>query len=98
MTGYRFHQEAEAEFDAAVVYYESCQKGLGLEFADEVEATIQCIQYSPQTWPILYEGVRRCLTRRFPFGVLYAIEEDAVCILAIMHLHRAPDYWKRRIE
>jgi len=33
---------------------------------------------------------------RFPYGVLYSIEPDRVYILAVMHLHRHPDYWKSR--
>lgn len=41
-----FHPEAEAEFDISVKYYEQCQPGLGLEFAEEVYATIgRIIQY-----------------------------------------------------
>lgn len=27
---------------------------------------------------------------------LYSIESDRVYILAVMHLHRHPDYWKSR--
>ncbi|MEI8172160.1 MAG: hypothetical protein WCH07_01605 [Deltaproteobacteria bacterium] len=37
---FQFHPAADAEFDAAVEYYERCQSGLGLEFAEEVYATI----------------------------------------------------------
>jgi hypothetical protein len=33
---FRFHQEAEIEFNSAVVYYEESQEHLGLEFAQEV--------------------------------------------------------------
>lgn len=43
-----FHPEAEAEFDISVEYYEQCQSGLGLEFAEEVEvyaAIGRIIQY-----------------------------------------------------
>jgi hypothetical protein len=35
-----FHPAAENEFDLAVEYYETCQSGLGLEFAEEVYSTI----------------------------------------------------------
>ena len=31
-----FHPGADKKFDLAVEYYESCQSGLGLEFAEEV--------------------------------------------------------------
>lgn len=44
----------------------------------------------------LGDGVRRCLVRRFPYGVLYARESDRLYILAIMHTKRKPGYWLDR--
>lgn len=93
---YRFHPEAEEEFLAAIEYYESRRESLGHEFAVEVYSTILRIQAHPEAWPLLEADVRRCLTRRFPFGVVYWAEGETVHILAVMHLHRAPDYWKLR--
>ncbi|HRU71636.1 MAG TPA: type II toxin-antitoxin system RelE/ParE family toxin, partial [Kiritimatiellia bacterium] len=40
--------------------------------------------------------IHRCLVHRFPYGVLYSIESDGIFVLAVMNLHRDPDYWKRR--
>jgi hypothetical protein len=91
-----FHPDAEEEFHEAVNYYELCESGLGLDFAMEVNRTIQRILLLPAAWPVLEGEVRRCLTNRFPFGVLYSPLEDGVFILAVMHLHRDPDYWKDR--
>lgn len=93
---FSFHPDAEAEFLAAIDYYEKCEPGLGLDFSIEVHSTIQNIVDYPAAWPILEDDVRRCLTNRFPYGVLYSIETDAVFILAVMHLYRDPDYWKHR--
>ena len=45
-----FHPEAEAEFDRSVKYYEQCQPGLLLEFAEEVYATIGRIIQYPAAW------------------------------------------------
>jgi cytochrome P450 len=42
--------------------------------------------------------VRRCLTRTFPYGVLFQIKPDKYVIIAVMHLHRDPDYWKKRVR
>jgi toxin ParE1/3/4 len=44
------------------------------------------------------QGVRRCLLNRFPYGIIYSPESDVIFILAIMNLHRHPDYWKNRKE
>jgi hypothetical protein len=46
---------------------------------------------------VMEEDVRRCLVNRFPYGVLYSIESTEIFILAVMHLRRDPDYWKKRL-
>ena len=91
-----FHPEAETEFHKAIDYYEECESGLGEDFAIEVHTAIQNILTYPEAWPPLEGDIRRCLTSRFPYGVVYSIETDGVFILAVMHLHRHPDYWKHR--
>ena len=91
-----FHPEAETEFLDAIAYYESCAPGLGEDFSLEVYSTIKNILSYSYAWPIVEDDIRRCLTSRFPYGVLYNIESDRVYILAVMHLHRHPDYWKSR--
>jgi hypothetical protein len=91
-----FHPEAETEFYEAIDYYEECESGLGEDFAIEVHTTIQNILAYPEAWPTLDGDIRRCLTSRFPYGALYSIETDGIFILAVMHLHRHPDYWKHR--
>ena len=44
----------------------------------------------------LDDEVRRCMARKFPYGILYTIEQDYILILAIMHCSREPGYWKSR--
>lgn len=93
---FSFHSEAELEFHEAINYYEDRERGLGYDFSIEVLATIQNIVTCPTAWPVIEEGVRRCLVNRFPFGVIYSIEQNDIFILAVMHLRRHPDYWKNR--
>lgn len=94
---YFFHPEAEAEFIFAVEYYEKCEKGLGYDFALEVQASVKRILSHPKAWQVIDTNIRRCLVNRFPFGILYAHEKNEIYIVALMHLHRDPDYWKHRI-
>jgi hypothetical protein len=94
---YGFHPEAEAELNLSIDYYESIEPGLGYDFALEVYETIQRAVDFPKAWTILDDDVRRSLVKRFPYGVLYSEEPDGVFILAVMNLHRAPDYWKHRV-
>ena len=95
---YFFHPEAEAEFLDAVDYYEECETGLGFDFSIEVYSTVENILSFPKAWPCLEGDIRRCQTRRFPYGLVYTIEGDAVLILAVMHLRRDPTYWQDRLK
>ena len=91
-----FHEDAEAEFDKAVDFYEDCQRGLGLEFAQEVYATIALIIRFPDAWSPMSKNTRRCLVNRFPFGVIYQVKSEAIHIIAVADLRRRPDYWLNR--
>jgi plasmid stabilization system protein ParE len=93
---YRFHPEAELELTLSIDYYESIEPGLGYDFAIEVYDTIARIVEFPKAWTVLDGDVRRSLVKRFPYGVLYNEDAGDILILAVMNLHRAPDYWKHR--
>lgn len=95
---YSFHPDAEVEFNVSIGYYEECKQNLGLEFANEVYKTIQRILDFPNAWQILDEDIRRCLTNRFPFGIIYYQRNDEIIILAVMQLNREPNYWKERYD
>ena len=42
-------------------------------------------------------GIRRCLMRRFPYGIYCRVEADEIRILVVKHHSRHPDYWKERV-
>lgn len=91
-----FHPEAETEFFQAIEYYEEVEAGLGYRFSAEVMAAIGRIVTLPAAWPRLSGDIRRCLTNRFPFGVIYSLDTEEIFILAVMHLRREPNYWNLR--
>jgi hypothetical protein len=95
---FSFHPEAEKEFAQAIDYYENCRKNLGYDFALEVNSTINRIIAFPTAWTEIAKGIRRCLTQRFPYGILFEYRDEKILILAVMNLHRIPHYWKQRIK
>ncbi len=92
-----FLDEAEEEFLAAISRYNGDRAGLGDEFADEVRRTLERIVRYPEAWVALSRRTRRCLTNRFPYGVLYQMRGDTLLIVAVMHLSRDPRSWRRRL-
>jgi mRNA-degrading endonuclease RelE of RelBE toxin-antitoxin system len=93
-----FLPEAEDELGKATNYYNEIRVGLGFEFADEVKNTLKRIAQYPEAWPVISKRSRRCRTNRFPYGVIYQIRDEMILIVAVMHLHREPEYWKSRIS
>ena len=92
-----FHPDAELEFNAAIDYYEAIENGLGYDFSLEIASTIARIIDFQKAWLVIEGELRRALVKRFPYGILYAEDQDNIYIVAVMHLHREPEYWKHRI-
>lgn len=93
---YVFHPEALAEYGQTVEYYAAQRIEVAQAFIDAIEDAVYRIRESPTRYPIVDEDVRRCMARRFPYGILYTIEQDYILILAVMHCSREPGYWKSR--
>ena len=92
-----FHPAAEAEQEAAAIWYESKKPRLGAEFREEVENTLDRILAAPDSFICIENDIRSLTIHRFPYRVLYKVYPDFIFICAVMHLHRDPDYWKSRV-
>jgi toxin ParE1/3/4 len=87
----RFLTRAAAEYHQAIEYYENQKQGLGLHFAAELDKTLARITVYPEAWQAVEKNVRRCLMDHFPYGILYAIEPEAIVVLSVMNLYRNPE-------
>ena len=92
----RFSEAARLELEDAIDYYNEQSEGLGFEFANEVKLTSERILSFADSWPKLSENTRRARTNRFPYGLIYTSDKNVIIVVAVMHLHRKPDYWKSR--
>ncbi len=68
---YTFHPAALTEYSEAVQFYAENKIELAQDFINAVEDAIFKIIESPQRYPITDEDIRRCLIRKFPYGILY---------------------------
>ncbi len=87
----------EVDVEAAFNWYEGEEPGLGLEFLEELRAAYHRILDHPLGYQDLRSGIRRALTRRFPYAVYFSIEEEAIVIVAVLSTARDPEEWQRRI-
>jgi toxin ParE1/3/4 len=89
--------EARQEMLDAARFYEFQLSGLGQRFLDAIERAIGDVEQNPRRWPVITRQVRRRLVGRFPYGVLYRIAGGNLVVVAVMHLHRHPHYWTKRL-
>ena len=93
-----FHPEAEEEFIAAIRQYSDIDPSLGADFEVKVEEGVLLAMTFPSMWREIGPRLRRVLIRRFPYGIVYAYDEDVFYVLAVMQLHARPGYWKDRVK
>ncbi len=64
----------EVDVEAAFEWYEGEEPGLGFEFLEELRAAYHRILDHPFGYQDLRFGIRRGLTRRFPYAVHFSVE------------------------
>jgi plasmid stabilization system protein ParE len=92
-----FVPEVENDLTEAYDWYEEQRRGLGEEFLNRIEASLQKIRRTPDAYPEVYKKYRRTLIRRFPYMIFYEHEKNEVIIYGIFHSARDPDKWKKRL-
>jgi len=73
--------QSDLDIQAAAVWYEDQQAGLGLRFVDELDLVFQRIETNPRQFPRLEGEVRRALLRHFPYGVYFVGEVGTITVL-----------------
>src|SRR4051794_15139897 len=87
---------AEVDMIEAALWYEGERVGLGQAFEKEFHRLAIRIQESPAQFPEVESGIRRGLLAQFPYGVFFIVEDDAVVVIAVLHLHRDPETLRAR--
>lgn len=93
---YSYHPSSRKELDDATDYYDQIDPGLGDGFLEDVNDCLARILKFPHAWTKLRDKVRRCRTHRFPYSLVYEVDDEHVFILAVMHSSRKPNYWVTR--
>jgi plasmid stabilization system protein ParE len=89
---------ARREYDEAKEFYETEQPGLGSQFEEQIRHSLLRIQQNPQAWPPERKEIWRYIVHKFPYKILYSIQDNKIVVLAFAHLHRQPDYWVDRLK
>ena len=89
--------EARTDLLDAFHWYQSRRDRLGYDFKLCVDEVIAKIQRNPLIHKVIKDGIRRSVTRRFPYGVFYVVDSERITILAVLHARQNPAKRKNRI-
>ena len=87
MTHYRLEANIAVELDveAAFAWYEAEETSLGVVFLEELSSTYQRILDNPLAFQEIRSGIRRALTRKFPYAIYFVIESQTILVIAVLH-------------
>lgn len=92
----RFLTIAQQEVDDAYQWFEMRTEGLGVEFLDELDRVVRLIRSVPFAAIQIEPEIRRSLLARFPYAIVYGIDNQEIIVIAVAHTHRKPRYWLGR--
>jgi len=87
---------AQIEALEAFAWYQRRRPGLGLDFRDRLGDTLDRVLAQPFACAIRHRNLRQAFVERFPYFVFYAVVDDAVVVVGVIHGSRRPATWKRR--
>lgn len=88
--------EAEADLSVARQWYDEQRAGLGDRFLRSVEAVLESICDNPEAHAVVYRDLRMALVRRFPYAVIYRVDDNQISVIAVYHARRDQHGWQLR--
>ncbi|MES2332690.1 MAG: type II toxin-antitoxin system RelE/ParE family toxin [Bacteroidota bacterium] len=82
-------EEAIWEMQEAFEWYEQQREGLGYALLDDIEICYQKLCEHPQHYTYINDQYRRIKTNRFPYLLIYEIEDSRVIINSTHHAKRS---------
>jgi len=90
------HLEAEAEYEHAIAWYLERNPQAAERFESAFHETIEAIGSHPGMFPFCDEVHRYVLMKRYPYSLVYRLDGEVACVLAVAHSKRLPGYWSSR--
>lgn len=98
MAAISFTQESLFDIEDIILWYEKQREGLSYDFELCLEAGISEIQRMPSAFQKKYRNVKILFIQRFPYGIHYIVNNNAIIIIGIFHTSRSPKNWAYRLK
>jgi toxin ParE1/3/4 len=85
-----YTDRSKDDIELSFAWYERQRRGLGFEFLDSIEASLQNIINNPEMYQRRYSSFRGCPIRRFPFLIFYSIEDNVIVVHSVFFNRQDP--------
>jgi toxin ParE1/3/4 len=96
-----FRPEVALDVQEAAAWYERREEGLGSEFVEEIIRAWDEIMARPLIGSVRHTSldIRWRYPARFPYRVIYRVneEERSLLVIAVLHAARQEKHWQRRV-
>ncbi len=86
----KFTFRANVDTIVAYEFYESKRKNLGERFLNELENCYKSIVLNHTTYKVVHTIYRQAVVKKFPFVILYSVDEKDIIITAIFNTSKNP--------
>ena len=52
---------------------------------------------NPRQFPVVHKNIHRALLRRFPYALMFVIDDGTLVVIACFHGSRDPVRWQKRV-
>ena len=94
----RISEDALRDLNDGFLFYEAQTPGLGDYFATCLRADIEGLRFYAGIHRVVYRDYHRLLSRVFPYGIFYTLEEDSAVVWAVIDLRRDPEWIRQRFS
>jgi len=94
----KIHELAVKELNEAIDWYELQSPNLGKKFKKALLEQIKKIKLNPSWFLEEIDNIYKAYMPKFPYKILYTLNENEIIVWAIAHLHRRPWYWQSRTK
>ena len=91
-------EEARRDLVEGFHFYENQQQGLGAYFLSNLYADIEYLKTYAGIHHKPFKPYHRQLSKKFPFGIFYTVENETVSIHAVLDLRRSPTWIRKRLR
>ena len=85
-----FTKNAQNDYTEAYFWYNQIESELANKFSDEIEKLLSRILDNSEQFPIVESETRRAVSKQFPYGIFFLIDENRIVVTAILHHRREP--------